>query len=34
VDGGEQAQVDGDPLGSAVELETWVEPGALVVRTG
>ncbi|MFC8598061.1 diacylglycerol/lipid kinase family protein [Isoptericola sp. NPDC057191] len=34
VDEGEQAQVDGDPLGSAVELETWVEPGALVVRTG
>ncbi|SKC56326.1 diacylglycerol/lipid kinase family protein [Krasilnikoviella flava] len=34
VDDGEQAQVDGDPLGSAVELETWVEPGALVVRTG
>lgn len=34
VDGGEQAQADGDPLGRAVELETWVEPGALVVRTG
>ncbi|MFD6176786.1 MULTISPECIES: diacylglycerol/lipid kinase family protein [unclassified Isoptericola] len=34
VDDGEQAQVDGDPLGMAVELETWVEPGALVVRTG
>ncbi|MFI2104141.1 diacylglycerol/lipid kinase family protein [Isoptericola sp. NPDC019693] len=34
VDEGEQAQVDGDPLGNAVELETWVEPGALVVRTG
>ncbi|GAB6939914.1 diacylglycerol/lipid kinase family protein [Isoptericola variabilis] len=34
VDDGEQAQVDGDPLGNAVELETWVEPGALVVRTG
>ncbi|MCA5894524.1 diacylglycerol kinase [Isoptericola sp. NEAU-Y5] len=30
---GEQAQVDGDPLGRAVELVTWVEPGALVVRT-
>ncbi|GAA1726019.1 diacylglycerol kinase family protein [Isoptericola hypogeus] len=34
VDEGEQAQADGDPLGRAVELETWVEPGALVVRTG
>lgn len=34
VDGGEQAQVDGDPLGRAVELETWVDPSALVVRTG
>ncbi|MFE6967722.1 diacylglycerol/lipid kinase family protein [Isoptericola sp. NPDC057653] len=34
VEDGEQAQVDGDPLGMAVELETWVEPGALVVRTG
>lgn len=33
VEGGEQAQVDGDPLGRAVELETWVQPGALVVRT-
>ncbi|MFF2620427.1 diacylglycerol/lipid kinase family protein [Oerskovia jenensis] len=33
VEGGEQAQVDGDLLGRAVELETWVEPGGLVVRT-
>jgi diacylglycerol kinase (ATP) len=32
VEGGEQAQVDGDSLGRAVELETWVEPGALLVR--
>lgn len=32
VAGGEQAQVDGDPLGSAVELETWVQPAALRVR--
>ncbi|MCB7135049.1 diacylglycerol/lipid kinase family protein [Cellulosimicrobium marinum] len=34
VDGGEQAQVDGDVLGQAVELECRVDPGALVVRTG
>lgn len=34
VEGGEQAQVDGDPLGRAVELESRVDPGALVVRTG
>ncbi|PFG44649.1 diacylglycerol kinase family enzyme [Isoptericola jiangsuensis] len=33
VEGGEQAQVDGEVLGKALELETWVEPGALVVRT-
>jgi diacylglycerol kinase family enzyme len=33
VAGGEQAQVDGDPLGRANELELWVEPLALVVRT-
>ncbi|GAA4716349.1 diacylglycerol kinase family protein [Isoptericola chiayiensis] len=33
VDGGEQAQVDGDVLGKAVAMETWVEPGVLVVRT-
>ncbi|MGW6003797.1 diacylglycerol/lipid kinase family protein [Oerskovia enterophila] len=33
VEGGEQAQVDGDLLGRAVELEAWVEPGGLVVRT-
>jgi diacylglycerol kinase (ATP) len=33
VEGGEQAQVDGDLLGKAVELEAWVEPGGLVVRT-
>jgi diacylglycerol kinase family enzyme len=34
VAGGEQAQVDGDPLGRANELEMWVEPSALVVRSG
>lgn len=34
VEGGEQAQVDGDVLGQAVELEARVDPGALVVRTG
>ncbi|MBD8078658.1 diacylglycerol/lipid kinase family protein [Cellulosimicrobium arenosum] len=33
VEGGEQAQVDGDMLGSAVELEARVDAGALVVRT-
>ncbi len=33
VPGGEQAQVDGDPLGRAVELEMWVEQRSLVVRT-
>lgn len=32
VDGGEQAQVDGDVLGRASCMESWVEPGALVVR--
>ncbi len=32
VDGGEHAQVDGDPMGRVVELETWVDPGALLVR--
>jgi diacylglycerol kinase (ATP) len=32
VAGGEQAQVDGDPLGRAVELEMWVQPRALVIR--
>jgi diacylglycerol kinase family enzyme len=31
-DAGEYAQVDGDLLGRVGELETWVEPGALVVR--
>ncbi|GII99973.1 diacylglycerol kinase family enzyme [Sediminihabitans luteus] len=33
VEGGEQAQVDGDVIGRAAELEAWVEPKALVVRT-
>ena len=33
VEEGEQAQVDGDVLGLAVEIETRVDPGALVVRT-
>ena len=33
VEEGEQAQVDGDVLGLAVEIETRVGPGALVVRT-
>ncbi|MFF2832252.1 diacylglycerol/lipid kinase family protein [Cellulosimicrobium cellulans] len=33
VEGGEQAQVDGDVLGLAVEIEARVDPGALVVRT-
>ncbi len=31
--GGEHAQVDGDPLGRLRELEVWVDPGALRVRT-
>ncbi len=34
IDGGEHAQVDGDVLGVATEIESWVEPGALLVRTG
>lgn len=34
VAGGEMAQVDGDPLGRAAELEMWVERRTLVVRTG
>ncbi|WP_369824625.1 diacylglycerol kinase family protein [Cellulosimicrobium sp. CUA-896] len=34
VEGGEQAQVDGDVIGQAVELEARVDPGALVVRSG
>ncbi|MBM7818341.1 diacylglycerol kinase family enzyme [Cellulosimicrobium cellulans] len=33
VEDGEQAQVDGDVLGLAVEIESRVDPGALVVRT-
>lgn len=33
VEDGEQAQVDGDVLGLAVEIEARVDPGALVVRT-
>ncbi len=33
VEGGEQAQVDGDVLGPAIELESWVQAGALTVRT-
>jgi len=32
VAGDEQAQVDGDALGRARELEMWVEPRALVIR--
>ncbi|WP_278235601.1 diacylglycerol kinase family protein [Isoptericola sp. AK164] len=32
VEDGEQAQVDGEVLGKAVQIQTWVEPGALVVR--
>ena len=32
VERGEQVQVDGDVLGRAVEVRTWVEPLALVVR--
>jgi diacylglycerol kinase family enzyme len=35
VDGpGEYVQVDGDPLGRVTALEVWVQPGALLVRTG
>ncbi|MEP7762479.1 diacylglycerol kinase family protein [Sanguibacter sp. 25GB23B1] len=33
VERGEQVQVDGDVLGRAVEVRTWVEPLALVVRS-
>lgn len=33
VEDGQQAQVDGDLLGKAVELKAHVQPGALVVRT-
>jgi diacylglycerol kinase (ATP) len=29
---GEQVQVDGDVLGLALEVSTWVDPGALIVR--
>ncbi|MCL1869066.1 MAG: NAD(+)/NADH kinase [Promicromonosporaceae bacterium] len=32
VEGGEHAQVDGDPMGRLIELEAWVDPGALIVR--
>ncbi|WP_159792620.1 diacylglycerol/lipid kinase family protein [Puerhibacterium puerhi] len=32
VEDGEQAQVDGDPIGRARVLETWVDPQALIVR--
>lgn len=32
VERAEQVQVDGDVLGRAVEVRTWVEPLALVVR--
>ncbi|WP_425955754.1 diacylglycerol/lipid kinase family protein [Xylanimonas sp. McL0601] len=32
VEGGEHAQVDGDPMGRVIELEAWVDPGALMVR--
>lgn len=32
VPAGEEAQVDGDPLGVAVEIDTRVQPGALLVR--
>ncbi|ACZ32243.1 diacylglycerol kinase catalytic region [Xylanimonas cellulosilytica DSM 15894] len=34
VAGGEHAQVDGDPMGRVLELEIWVDPGALLVRAG
>ncbi|WP_286219327.1 diacylglycerol/lipid kinase family protein [Paraoerskovia sediminicola] len=34
VEGGEQAQVDGDVVGPAVELEAWVDGASLVVRAG
>ena len=29
---GEQVQVDGDVLGRATDVSTWVDPGALIVR--
>lgn len=29
---GEQVQVDGDVLGRAIDVSTWVDPGALIVR--
>ncbi|PUB29062.1 diacylglycerol kinase family enzyme [Promicromonospora sp. AC04] len=32
VPAGEEAQVDGDPLGRAVEIDVHVQPGALLVR--
>ncbi|MDO8145736.1 MULTISPECIES: diacylglycerol kinase family protein [unclassified Isoptericola] len=32
VEDGEQAQADGEVLGRAIQIETWVEPGTLVVR--
>lgn len=33
VRGGEQAQVDGDIIGRARAVESWIEPGALLVRS-
>jgi diacylglycerol kinase family enzyme len=33
VEAGELAQVDGEHLGQVVELECWVQPGALTVRS-
>lgn len=33
IEGGAQAQVDGDVIGRAAKVKTWVEPRALVVRT-
>jgi hypothetical protein len=33
IGGGVEAQVDGDPIGLVVEMEAWVDPGALLVRT-
>jgi hypothetical protein len=32
VPAGEEAQVDGDPLGRAVEIDVHVQAGALLVR--
>jgi diacylglycerol kinase family enzyme len=32
VESGEPAQVDGDVLGSALGIESWIQPGALVMR--